>query len=85
MTTPALPEGSLQTRNCVRCLKRPARHWTGHVTIGERMITSGWCADCCAKLERYEFVGWDGHYRDEMGVEPSTIPGASSPTEGQDG
>lgn len=47
------------TKNCVKCLKRPAKVWTGYVKSGGDDILAGWCSYC--------FKGFSGHFMRRMG------------------
>lgn len=46
-----------QTRQCVRCKKRKATQWSGHVLRGNTAIIAGWCAVCM------QYKGFVGHYK----------------------
>lgn len=52
-----------QTVMCVRCLKRKATVWTGHILRGRESISAGWCKRC------EQIPGFVGHYRREMKTE----------------
>lgn len=51
-----------QTKKCVRCLKKPAKFWTGHVLVNGEHILAGWCGKRCRDTE-----GFRGHFRGVMG------------------
>lgn len=50
------------TKNCVRCLKRKAKIWGGHVKKDKEDVLAGWCNKC------REISGFSGHYLREMGM-----------------
>lgn len=64
MTNP--PRGIYNTAICIRCLRRKATRHTGHVTVGRRKITAGWCARCLRALNSGRLDGWLGYWRPEM-------------------
>ncbi len=41
------PLGIYNTAMCARCLKRTAKFHAGHVLVGKRRITAGWCSQRC--------------------------------------
>ncbi len=66
----------MMTIKCVRCLKRKAKIFGGHVTRGRETILAGWCdatADCRAMRDHagQPPMGWCGHWLPQMGVVPA--------------
>ena len=53
-----------QTIQCVRCMKRPAKMWAGHVLRGKQKIIAGWCKRC-----DYMKPGFRGHWQHLMEAE----------------
>jgi hypothetical protein len=68
--------GVFNTEVCIRCLKRKATGLSGHVTVGKRTITAGWCSRCDPWKPYDRFAGWRGHWLPQMN--PSDIARGST-------
>jgi hypothetical protein len=51
------------TAMCVRCLKKPARVWSGNVLRDNQRVIAGWCGERCLNAR-----GFSGHWLPEMGA-----------------
>lgn len=66
------PRGISNTSMCVRCLKRKAAVRCGHVTVGKRWLTAGWCRRCEKLRDGNHLAGWRGHWQPAMNPKPRT-------------
>lgn len=60
---------SLATERCVRCLRRPAHLFCGHVLQGRRRVGAGWCKACIQWSTLVVPPGWIGHWVKPMGIQ----------------
>jgi len=58
----------MHTIYCIRCLKKLAKFWCGHVIIIDKngkikTHLAGWCSQRCFNVQ-----GFRGHFLDKMGL-----------------
>lgn len=58
-----------QTEMCVRCRKKIAKLWTGHVQVepGFLKVTAGFCSERCRDAMQFDSGGRCGTWKSNMG------------------
>lgn len=58
-----------QTKHCIRCQSKAAKHVCGHVLHGKEHVLAGWCDRCWEGFGQHMSggEGWRGHWTRAMG------------------